>query len=128
MASTHHPISVPETKANLIPAPSWCREEKCGKKRSNPEGRQHKQLEIRESVLEIEKITGIGYVRIIGGEGSQFLASNDVDLQLIAHAWPKLPEAVRTAITMLVKANVPHMLDAMDVAEQRLKSREQLAI
>ncbi len=44
----------------------WCREEKCGKKKPNPKGGQRKPREIRELVLEIAKITGFGYTRIIG--------------------------------------------------------------
>ena len=46
-----------------------------------------------------------------GGTGSQFLASNDAELQLIALGWSQLPEAVRKAITMLVKANVSNASD-----------------
>ena len=63
-----------------------------------------------------------------GGTGSQFLASNDADLQLIAHVWPQLPEEVRTAITMLVKANVPNMPDLKSLAEERRKRREDSAM
>lgn len=44
----------------------WCRDEKSGKKPSNPKGGQRKPREIRELVLEIAKITGFGYTRIIG--------------------------------------------------------------
>src|SRR5664279_5611424 len=44
----------------------WCREEKRGKKKPNPKGGQRKPREIRELVLEIAKITGFGYTRIIG--------------------------------------------------------------
>jgi hypothetical protein len=63
-----------------------------------------------------------------GGTGSQFLAWNDADLQFIAHAWEQIPEAVRTAITMLVKANVSNAPDVELVAEERRKSREALAM
>ena len=52
-----------------------------------------------------------------GGTGSQLLASNDADLQFIAQGWPQLPEAVRTAITMLVKANVSNVQDLESVAK-----------
>ncbi len=44
----------------------WCREEKSGKKKSNPKGGQRKPAEIRELILEIAKTTGFGYTRIIG--------------------------------------------------------------
>lgn len=44
----------------------WCRDEKSGKKPPNPKGGQRKPREIRELVLEIAKITGFGYTRIIG--------------------------------------------------------------
>jgi hypothetical protein len=63
-----------------------------------------------------------------GGTGSQILASNDVDVQFIAHAWPQLPEAVRTAITMLVKANVSNPLGLESLAEERQKRREELGM
>ena len=37
-----------------------------GKKKTNPKGGQRKPREIRELVLEIAKLTGFGYTRIIG--------------------------------------------------------------
>lgn len=63
-----------------------------------------------------------------GGTESQFLATNDADLQFIAQGWPQLPEEVRTAITMLVKANVPNMPDLKSLAEERRKRREESAM
>jgi hypothetical protein len=63
-----------------------------------------------------------------GGTGSQFLATNDADLQLIAHVWPQLLEAVRTAITVLVKANVSNVSDLESLAEEWQRSREELAM
>ena len=63
-----------------------------------------------------------------GGAGSQFLATNDADLQFIAQGWPQLPEAVRTAITMLVKTNVSNVQDLESVAKERQKRREELAM
>ena len=44
----------------------WCRDEKDGKKTPNPKGGQRKPREIRELVLEIARVTGFGYTRIIG--------------------------------------------------------------
>ncbi len=44
----------------------WCRDEKAGKKKKNPKGGQRKPREIRELVIEIAKLTGFGYTRIIG--------------------------------------------------------------
>ena len=44
----------------------WCRDDKCGKKKTNPKGGQRKPREIRELVIEIAKTTGFGYTRIIG--------------------------------------------------------------
>jgi hypothetical protein len=63
-----------------------------------------------------------------GGTGSQFLASNDADLQFIAQGWPQLPQAVRTAITMLVKANDSNLPDLKSLADERLKRGEELAM
>lgn len=62
------------------------------------------------------------------GTGSQFLATNDANLQLIAQGWPQLPEAVRTAITMLVKANVSSAPDLESSAREQQKRREELAM
>ena len=44
----------------------WCRDEKAGKKKQNPKCGQRKPREIRELVMEIAKLTGFGYTRIIG--------------------------------------------------------------
>jgi len=44
----------------------WVREEKHGKPKPSPKGGQRKPREIRELVIEIAKITGFGYTRIIG--------------------------------------------------------------
>ena len=45
----------------------WVREEQSGKpKTKNPKGGQRKPREIRELVIEIARITGFGYTRIIG--------------------------------------------------------------
>ena len=44
----------------------WCRDEKADKKAPNPKGGQRKPREIRELVIEIAKVTGFGYTRIIG--------------------------------------------------------------
>jgi hypothetical protein len=49
-------------------------------------------------------------------------------LQLIAHVWPQLLEAVRTAITVLVKANVSNVSDLESLAEEWQRSREELAM
>ena len=44
----------------------WCRDEKADKKTPNPKGGQRKPREIRELVIEIARVTGFGYTRIIG--------------------------------------------------------------
>ncbi len=45
----------------------WVRDEKVGKpKLKNPKGGQRKPREVRELVIQIAKVTGFGYTRIIG--------------------------------------------------------------
>lgn len=61
-----------------------------------------------------------------GGTGRQFLATNDADLQLIARVWPQLTEAVRTAIAMLVKANVSSVPQLESLVVERRSSWEDL--
>lgn len=44
----------------------WCHEEKAGKSPARGKGGQRKPREVRELVIEIAKMTGFGYTRIIG--------------------------------------------------------------
>jgi hypothetical protein len=49
-----------------------------------------------------------------GSSKRQFLASIDPELQLVLSGWHKLPEAVQSAIAMLIRANVPELPEAKE--------------
>jgi hypothetical protein len=59
---------------------------------------------------------------------SQLLSSIGPDLQAVMSGWNRLPDAVRTAITMLVRANVPELPDPEKVNDERDKNRKAAAM
>jgi len=58
------------------------------------------------------------------GSNCQKLALIDNGLQAVMTAWDQLPGPVRTAITMLVGANVPSLAGPSTLGEQIQRSRE----
>jgi hypothetical protein len=62
------------------------------------------------------------------GTQRQLLASIDPDLQTVMSGWNRLPDAVRAAITMLIRANVPDLTDPEKLPEDRPRHREETAI
>ncbi len=63
-----------------------------------------------------------------GGSGRQFLAAFDPELKTVIDGWVQLPAAVKTAVTMLIRANVADLPEADQEAQDCLSDREGLAM